>query len=669
MRIRPLVAFTIALTCHAGTALASDGWRPTFEYSVPDGAEKVKGKLVGWTPDSASVVWSVGYRLDGAKVAHVVVIEVAKGDGMVFGTGQAPMSEYKAWKKGRKVGRGGGNLPPLHPVSIRTVDDGLQLRTRTTEWTRYPAEMGGRVVEWSPDHNYVATTRNGGIATLVTSPLIEGRIARGFPEWMREELLARMSTQGAVRLTLTDSLPGASVVVHAEDDAEASVGLTEVLPGSMSESGETGPARFVVTPGADQFSEGLEDFCVEDEEAKAKGEAAIFDADAIADEWMRPAAQVLMEAAEAPLYEEMEWQEFGCGDLINALKKASAVRLSMSEEQVGVLSDTLPWFLAQVPDLESVTVDVTSGSVVPDLSWVGDQLKVVNLYLEEASDLSPLAKLRSLRELDIGSTSATDVGALTALPNLEAITVPALPLDALRDSSVRSVTLRNEAASGDIIERLGGLAAQLRTLRLYNAEKLETDRFMALVDLESLTIHEGSIVSTDGLVSLAALQELHLQNLQLDDIAAVGRLTGVRTLNLRGNDISDIKPLRSLLRLEWLDLTANRVSDLGPLSELKLLRHLDLEYNLISDLSPVGALPAMYKLDLDGNLVEDLAPLADAKELVKLDLDGNPVRNASGIEKATKLEEFYMQGHDLPEGWCAEQLEEPIPEPVKQWCY
>ena len=164
-------------------------------------------------------------------------------------------------------------------------------------------------------------------------------------------------------------------------------------------------------------------------------------------------------------------------------------------------------------------------------------LRSLNLFYNQISDLSPLAGLTNLQMLDLDFNQISDLSPLAGLTNLQVL-----------------------GLEGNQISDLSPLAG--------------------LTNLWLLSLNSNQISDLSPLAGLINLQELYLYN---------------------NHQISDLSPLAGLTNLQVLYLYNNQISDLSPLAGLTNLQDLRLHYNQISDISPLAGMTNLWNLNLDDN--------------------------------------------------------------------
>jgi hypothetical protein len=225
---------------------------------------------------------------------------------------------------------------------------------------------------------------------------------------------------------------------------------------------------------------------------------------------------------------------------------------------------------------------------------------VLHLWNILVSDISPLAGLTGLTELDLG---ANEIGDISPLANL----------------------------TGPAELNLGA--------------------------------NEISDISPLASANLTSLTGLDLGGNQISDISplASASLTSLTGLDLGGNQISDISPLASasLTSLTGLDLGGNQISDISPLASANLtsLTSLILADNQISDISSLASanLASLTELDLGANNISDIKPLVDNPGLGEGDyvyLHANPLSDTSLNTYIPQLEARGVIVDYRDVSWC-----------------
>ena len=238
----------------------------------------------------------------------------------------------------------------------------------------------------------------------------------------------------------------------------------------------------------------------------------------------------------------------------------SAVRETLS------LPDEVP--LTQLHMLRLTRLRVESPQL-KNLTGLEHATNLENLSLGTVgmvSDLTPIANLSALRNLNVAGNQINDIRPLASLINLQELI--------LRGNQIRDITpLAN------------------------------------LTNLTALNLARNDIENLESLARLIHLQILDLSHNGVEDITLLANLTALTKLTLSHNQASDLNPLARLIGLTSLDLDNNRIRDLEPLAGLIELTSLNLKNNRISDFSPLANLVNLEQLWIDNNLGTDISPL------------------------------------------------------------
>jgi internalin A len=232
------------------------------------------------------------------------------------------------------------------------------------------------------------------------------------------------------------------------------------------------------------------------------------------------------------------------------------------------------------------------------------------------TDITPLARLLGLQELDLSETSVTDLAPLASLTNL-------------RDLNLLETSVTDLAP-------LAGLT-RLQNLDLWGGGVRDLAPLAGLKKLQKLGLLEIKARDLTPLTGMTALQDLYLSGELVRDLAPLVGLIGLQNLILAGTRVRDLTPLARLQALKTLELPETRVNDLTPLAGLKKLRTLDLSGTSVRNLTPLAGLKGLHTLSLSTTSVKNLIPLAGLKELQTLDLAGTGVTDLAPLGELTGL--------------------------------
>ncbi|MFC1736538.1 leucine-rich repeat domain-containing protein [Candidatus Hydrogenedentota bacterium] len=192
-----------------------------------------------------------------------------------------------------------------------------------------------------------------------------------------------------------------------------------------------------------------------------------------------------------------------------------------------------------------------------------------NGYVNNLTDITPMAGLTNLQFTDVASNQITDVSPLSGLPSLKGL---------------------NFGANN--VEDISGL----------------TD----LPSLLEFVAFENDISDITALARFTTLQEINLTDNQVADISPLEGLTAMKVLRIKYNQISNVEALEGMSDLDTLELVGNSsIADISAFAGLTGLRKLDMSYCAVEDISALENLPNLNYVILIENEVQDLTPLVN----------------------------------------------------------
>ncbi len=284
------------------------------------------------------------------------------------------------------------------------------------------------------------------------------------------------------------------------------------------------------------------------------------------------------------------------------------------------------------------------------------------------TDLSPLAGLAKLEELDLGNNPRIeDISPLGGLAALKLLGLYYCEID-----------------SGKHPEAIANLS-NLEVLFLDNNQLTEASWLAGLTKLNNLILSDNQLADISPLAGLVALNWLYLGGNIIEDVSALSALLELETLSLYDNAVRDVGPLGSLVNLKSLWLSKNEIGEIGALANLSQLELLWLEFNHIEDVSPLSANVGLRVLHLDyneriadiaslsaltnleelllsRNRIEDIAPLAGLTKLTTLSVGGNLLDDIAPLAGLTRMRRLglwfnYLGDEDLPNLYALDSLQ------------
>lgn len=211
----------------------------------------------------------------------------------------------------------------------------------------------------------------------------------------------------------------------------------------------------------------------------------------------------------------------------------------------------------QLEEWETSNYDEGTAGTISSL--VGMQhfvnLRTFKATYNEISDLTPLAGLEALEELNLDKNRITDL-----------------------------TPLRNHPS--------------LRVLELWDNGPERDNYEVGLSDISDVA-------------TIPTLEELYLSDNPIGDISALAELENLRVLFLIRAQVESISPLSGLTGLQVLRLGHNNIENASALATLPNLAWLELEYNRLGDdaLAPLGGFDHLFVVSLEGNFFTNFAPL------------------------------------------------------------
>ena len=378
-----------------------------------------------------------------------------------------------------------------------------------------------------------------------------------------------------------------------------------------------------------------------------------------------------------------------------------ALRAAIREE-LG-LPEMAPLTKESMQELERLSVE---GRGIADIKGLEFARNLRHLHLGDEGnyvvDLSPLAMLTSLTDLNVGANQVADLRPLATLTNLTGLS--------LWNNQVTDVS------------SLSSLTA-LIYLNLADNRVRDLSPLANLKSLEVLDLFDNEVENVVPLTGLENLRELILTHNSVGDLSPLTGLTELRTVLLKGNPIKDLTPLSGLnltdlkydavsdsagqtrsseawmpdpalraairgeigllpdmpltkekiLKLDFLNAHDKGILDITGLEFATNLRGLDLRQNPITDLRPLSNLTQLVEfhfwhvpvrptnldlrplatlinlemLSLDGNWISDIRPLMGLKKLRRLHLSNNQIEDVSPLAGLTELWQLWLERNPI----------------------
>ena len=209
-------------------------------------------------------------------------------------------------------------------------------------------------------------------------------------------------------------------------------------------------------------------------------------------------------------------------------------------------------------------------------SLAADYPLLGTLFLTDGAvtDLTPLANLTSLVELNLGRNSISDLSPLRSLTS-----IVDLYLD---DNSISDLSPLSSLTELSTLDVPGNVISDLSPLS-------------SLTELSSLDVSGSAISDLSPLARLPSLAYLTADDNPVSDLSPLSGLTSLESLSLQGGSLSDLTPLVALPSLSSLLLYDNLISDVAPLTNSVLASgsYVDLQLNPLSQASVTTHIPTL----------------------------------------------------------------------------
>lgn len=252
--------------------------------------------------------------------------------------------------------------------------------------------------------------------------------------------------------------------------------------------------------------------------------------------------------------------------------------------------------------------------------------KLILRDCDEVTDFSPLAKMTSLKSLNLRGTQFADLRLLAGL-KLEELNLLECPNIADYSPLAQMKTLKSLSVGGSVACKDLSFVVPLNLEYFRASESEEGSR----VDLSVLAgMKHLRTLQIDHLynVDCATFAGLPLDTLTIDEcsallnVEAVGKMKSLRTLFLTNLPLRGIKFAEGL-PLQWLKLNGcSELADITPVATMPKLEKLSLADTAVTSLTPVRNLPLRELNIWFCKGITDLVPLKGKTSLQSIVTDG-----------------------------------------------
>jgi Leucine-rich repeat (LRR) protein len=273
----------------------------------------------------------------------------------------------------------------------------------------------------------------------------------------------------------------------------------------------------------------------------------------------------------------------------------------------------------------SVTNLTINGQLTAGLGGIEclTNLQMFSAFNANVTDITPLAGLTKLTQLNVGANHITDFSPLAGLTNLTSLDVFAMKSNSADLARIATLT-------------------KLQVLNLtLDSSVADISPLLSLTQLFALELESPTVTNLTPLGQLTSINSLYLGTVQVSDIGPLGNLTNLVVLTVDGKvtDLSPLAPLTRLLNLEvQQDFSLTDISVLSTFASYKFIQNLKIDYcGSLSNITVLSGMSSLTTLELPFTQVTDLAPLASLTGLQKLNLQGNHIVDISPLSGLTAL--------------------------------
>lgn len=274
--------------------------------------------------------------------------------------------------------------------------------------------------------------------------------------------------------------------------------------------------------------------------------------------------------------------------------------------------------LSDLKDLNGLTTLIISQTPISGLTTV---------------NISPLASLTTLRELNLGMSKVTDlrpIASLTKLHTLNLIDIPARDLSPLANlTSIQSLDIRGSGATD--MSPLAGMN-ELRELGVDGKQTIDLRKLSQIQSLTTLRIIDQRNVDLSAVGSLLNLESIFIWGPPKLDLSPLRLLPNVKQLTIQGlsmggvSILTDVEAISSLKMLKKLTLGSANVNDLRFVSALSSLEEINIGTMPVASIEALRGLRMLTSVSLNQVPVVDISPLLDLPALSKLSIIRTPAR-------------------------------------------
>ena len=323
-----------------------------------------------------------------------------------------------------------------------------------------------------------------------------------------------------------------------------------------------------------------------------------------------------------------------------AMEKAIRETLGVSESHI-IYTNVL-WSISEftVPESAKNLDDLTLLSRLTSLT-------IQNQKLDSLEGLSSLSKLEKLN-LTGSNFPAEELSVIAKLPSLRELNLSNCGLSTIADlDGASSLTILNLASNTlRNLEVIGHMSA-LTELNLKHNAVTDLSALSSLRNLETLDLSYNSITDLSPLANCQKLKTLDAGNNSISQISGVDSLVLLTSLSLDYNKLTDVSALANCKELTKLSISNNQITDISALSALMKLENLNFAYNSVATLPDWQSECALHTINGAYNQITSIDNLANLSQIAYIYMDYNKITSVDALADSYRLVQVNVYGNEI----------------------
>ena len=247
----------------------------------------------------------------------------------------------------------------------------------------------------------------------------------------------------------------------------------------------------------------------------------------------------------------------GLNDCRYGVKHAEALSSLTALEYLSIVDSKIESAELLEPLVNMRVLDLRANKI-PDISPLTDMTELESLHLHNnlISNIEPVTELKHLKHLWIGANDIIDITPLEDLKELERLSVflcgnlsdikPLLRCTSLKELDIRSTKVTDTETIGKM--------QQLEVLQISGTKISDLQFAAGLTKLRELELSSLKIKEITPLFGLSKLEKLDLSNTQVRSIDGIAKLGNLHELRLSSTDVESIDELTKMKQLQNVEL-------------------------------------------------------------------------------------------------------------------